>query len=97
MNEAERIINDLLDYFSISTYEELAEKLGTTQAAISQWKKRNSTSAIERKMREHHVVLHSQNLNKYDEMTYLIFQDTYSKAKENGRLKDLQIYLLKFG
>lgn len=100
VNEAEKIINDLLDYFGVAKYEELAEKLNTTQAAISQWKKRNSVSAIKRKMRECNIVL----LDNYgdgasmlfDPATFELFKSAYSKAVEAQKIKDLQIYLINF-
>ena len=38
INEAEILIDNLLSYYNVSTYSDLALKIDTTQANISSWK-----------------------------------------------------------
>ena len=52
INEAEILIDNLLSYYNVSTYSDLALKIGTTQANISSWKIRNSINAIKNKCKE---------------------------------------------
>lgn len=52
INQAEVLIDKILDYYSVVTYSELANKINTTQQTISSWKQRNSVSAIKKKCRE---------------------------------------------
>ena len=49
INEAEILIDNLLSYYNVSTYSDLALKIGTTQANISSWKIRNSINTIKNK------------------------------------------------
>ena len=50
--EAEDLIYILYKYFGVINNIELAKKLNTTQQTISNWKTRNSISAIKKKCRE---------------------------------------------
>ena len=52
INEAEILIDNLLYYYNVSTYSDLALKIDTTQANISSWKIRNSINAIKNKCKE---------------------------------------------
>ncbi|MBP6714322.1 hypothetical protein CJ672_07700 [Arcobacter cryaerophilus gv. occultus] len=52
INEAEILIDNLLSYYNVSTYSDLALKIDTTQANISSWKIRNSINAIKNKCKE---------------------------------------------
>ena len=52
INEAEILIDKMLDYYSVVTYSELAIKINTTQQTISSWKQRNSVNAIKKKCKE---------------------------------------------
>lgn len=52
MNNAEQLIELLLSYFSVNSISQLADKMNTTQATISNWKIRNSFNAIKKKCRE---------------------------------------------
>ena len=52
INEAEILIDNLLSYYNVSTYSDLALMIGTTQANISSWKIRNSINAIKNKCKE---------------------------------------------
>ena len=46
------LIDNLLSYYNVSTYSDLALKIDTTQANISSWKIRNSINAIKNKCKE---------------------------------------------
>lgn len=59
MDTVEEILESLFDYYKVSNVSQLAEKMNTSQARISNWKVRNSVSAIKRQCRE---------LNIYDEV-----------------------------
>ena len=48
----EVIFDKLFDYYGINSFVDLAEKLNISQPALSQWKTRNSISAIKKKCRE---------------------------------------------
>ncbi|MEM5570032.1 hypothetical protein [Aliarcobacter butzleri] len=52
INQSEVLIDKILDYYSVVTYSELANKINTTQQTISSWKQRNSVSAIKKKCKE---------------------------------------------
>lgn len=49
---AEDIIYELYRYFQVNNNIDLAEKLKISQQTISNWKSRNSLSAIKKKCRE---------------------------------------------
>ena len=51
-NEAEILIDKLMNYYDVFTISELAQLISTSQPAISQWKKKNYTKAIATKCRE---------------------------------------------
>lgn len=51
-NEAEILIDKLMNYYDVFTISELAQLINTSQPAISQWKKKNYTKAIATKCRE---------------------------------------------
>ena len=52
MNESEKLLDKLLDYYNVSTIYQLSDKISIGQPAISKWKKNNSVNAIKRKCRE---------------------------------------------
>lgn len=62
-NEAEILIDRMMNRYDVFTISELAQRINTSQPAISQWKKKNYIKAIASKCRE---------LGIYDE----IFKDT---------------------
>ena len=68
INEAEILIDNLLSYYNVSTYSDLALKIDTTQANISSWKIRNSINAIKNKCKElgiYNEIFGDLNLNKF--------------------------------
>jgi len=52
INKSEVLIDKILDYYSVDTYTELANKINVSQTNISTWKKRNSVNAIKKKCKE---------------------------------------------
>ncbi|MFX4219117.1 hypothetical protein ACOL3B_09500 [Aliarcobacter butzleri] len=52
INQAELLIDKLLNYYNVSTYSELGIKINVSQANISSWKIRNSVNAIKNKCKE---------------------------------------------
>lgn len=78
INEAEILIDNLLSYYNVSTYSDLALKIDTTQANISSWKIRNSINAIKNKCKE---------LGIYNE----IFGDFNSNIQMNNNVSGGQI------
>ena len=49
---ANDLIEMLMDYYNVSSYNELAEKLNMQPSSISSWKNKNSVKAIKKKCRE---------------------------------------------
>ncbi|UYF42554.1 hypothetical protein [Aliarcobacter cryaerophilus] len=78
INEAERILDKIMLYFSVVNYSELAKKIGVAQQNISKWKSRNSVNAIKIKCRE---------LGIYNE----IFGDFNSKSQYIGSITNSNI------
>ena len=52
INQAELLIDKLLNYYNVSTYSDLGIKINVSQANISSWKIRNSVNAIKKKCKE---------------------------------------------
>ncbi len=52
MENVENILERLYSFYNVTGASELSEKIDTTQQTISNWKKRNSVSAIKKKCRE---------------------------------------------
>ena len=52
INEAEFFIEKLLNLYKVSNVAELSNKIDTSQKTISNWKIRNSISAIKKRCRE---------------------------------------------
>lgn len=52
INQAELLIDKLLNYYNVSTYSDLGIKINVSQANISSWKIRNSVNAIKNKCKE---------------------------------------------
>ncbi|MDD2508649.1 MAG: hypothetical protein PHS78_06380 [Aliarcobacter skirrowii] len=71
MENVENILDRLYSFYKVGSASELSEKIHTTQQTISNWKIRNSISAVKKKCRE---------LGIYDE----IFGDSYISFTQNG-------------
>ena len=52
INQAELLIDKLLNYYNVFTYSDLGIKINVSQANISSWKQRNSVNAIKKKCKE---------------------------------------------
>lgn len=70
------IFDRLFDFYKINSLVELSTKLGISQPALSQWKSRNSISAVKKKCRE---------LDIYDK----IFQEANTYTEENPQQEDI--------
>ncbi|WP_428739849.1 helix-turn-helix domain-containing protein [Sulfurimonas sp.] len=53
---AEKIIEKLMNYYNVSTLQELAHYMNVTQPMISRWKKNNSVAAIRKKCVELDII-----------------------------------------
>ncbi len=49
---AEKLLNNLLNYYNLKNMSELSNKLETSQSVISNWKARNAVGAIVEKINE---------------------------------------------
>ena len=52
MNDVEIILEKLFDLYNVATVAQLSDKIGVSQKTISNWKIRNSISAVKKKCRE---------------------------------------------
>ena len=52
MENVENILEKLYSFYKVSGASELSDKINTTQQTISNWKKRNSVTALKKKCRE---------------------------------------------
>ena len=73
--EINEIIDKLFDYFNVSSIQDLSQKMNVSQPAISQWKTRNTISAVKKRCRE---------LGIYNE----IFGDLKLSLSENSKEED---------
>lgn len=85
INQSEVLIDKILDYYSVVTYSELANKINTTQQTISSWKQRNSVNAIKKKCKElgiYNEIFGDLNSNINN------FKNSNNKVSGNGALID---------
>ena len=71
MENVENILEKLYSFYKVSGASELSDKINTTQQTISNWKKRNSVTALKKKCRE---------LGIYNE----IFGDSFNTFTQTG-------------
>ena len=45
-------IQKMMDYFNVSSIQDLAQKMNVSQPTISKWKNRNAISAVKKRCRE---------------------------------------------
>lgn len=70
------IFDRLFAFYKVATITELAQCLGMSQPAVTNWERRNSISAIKKRCRE---------LGIYDEIFGDIVVETLNKEKEDER------------
>ena len=91
MKNIDEIINKLYRFYNVSTISDLADKLNMSQPAVSNWSKRNSITAIQKKCRE---------LNIYDEIfaesENLILELAKSITSDKETEERIQQILMKF-
>ncbi|MDD3009523.1 MAG: helix-turn-helix domain-containing protein [Arcobacter sp.] len=79
-NEAIFLIEKLLNYYNLTSLQELAEKLNIKQSSLSSWKSRNSINAIKNKCRELGIYNEifgdlNTNINNFQNSTNVVGQD----------------------
>lgn len=101
--DIEVIFDKLFDYYKINTFVELADKLNISQPALSQWKTRNSISAIKKKCREIGIyndifgdinskILSMGNNSRASMGTYY---ESYNQSKGKDNFDTLTVELIK--
>lgn len=86
-NEAIFFIEKLLNYYSLSSLQELAEKLKIKQSSLSSWKSRNSVNAIKKKCRElgiYNEIFGDLNTNINNQ----IIRDNLGNLSQTGNVYD---------
>ena len=78
------VFDRLFDFYKINSLVELSTIFGISQPALSQWKSRNSISAVKKKCRE---------LGIYDK----IFQEKNIHHKENSQQEDINLNEYYYG
>ncbi|MCT7462096.1 helix-turn-helix domain containing protein [Aliarcobacter cryaerophilus] len=91
-NEAIFLIEKLLNYYNLTSLQELAEKLNIKQSSLSSWKSRNSINAIRNKCRELGIYNEifgdlNSNTSNFQNSTNVVAQDfsnnSNAKHKQN--------------
>jgi len=77
---ADIFINKMMEYFNVFTLNELADKIGISQQAISGWKKKNAILAIKKRCRELGIYNEifgdfNTNINNFQNSTNVVAQD----------------------
>lgn len=92
MNHTEDLIYKLYDFFGVNNNILLAEKMGTTQQTISNWKTRDSIRAVAKKCKElgiYEQIFNSSTQtnekdinNRFDNIENLFLDDTKFRLKD---------------
>lgn len=105
------VFDKLFNFYKITSLSELAEKLGVTQPALSQWKTRNSINAVKKKCRElgiYNEIFDELNINisnevekkikkdDVDEATYSLFKEAYKTAKSKDDIMNFRLLLMEY-
>ncbi len=90
-NEAIFLIEKLLNYYNLTSLQELAEKLNIKQSSLSSWKSRNSINAIRNKCRELGIYNEifgdlNSNTSNFQNSTNVVAQD----FSNNSNAKHIQ-------
>ncbi|MDD3055291.1 MAG: hypothetical protein PHE16_05370 [Aliarcobacter sp.] len=101
INQAELLIDNLLNYYNVSTYSDLGIKINVSQANISSWKIRNSVNAIKKKCKELGIYNEifgdlNSNINNFQNSTNGIAQ-VFGEAKNEqiGNKSNIDENILK--
>ena len=95
INQAELLIDKLLNFHKVSNVAELSTKINTSQKTISNWKIRNSVNAIKKKCKE--LGIYNEIFGDFDKAVQKIevlekslFNDNINKTLEiiNTMTKD---------
>ncbi|MCT7506466.1 hypothetical protein N5T62_10285 [Aliarcobacter cryaerophilus] len=85
INQAELLIDKLLNYYNVSTYSDLGIKINVSQANISSWKIRNSVNAIKNKCKElgiYNDIFEDFNSN----INYQTIRDNHGNLSQTGNV-----------
>ncbi len=85
INQAELLIDKLLNYYNVSTYSDLGIKINVSQANISSWKIRNSVNAIKNKCKElgiYNDIFEDFNSN----INYQTIRDNHGTLSQTGNV-----------
>jgi len=94
-NEAIFLIEKLLNYYNLTSLQELAEKLNIKQSSLSSWKSRNSINAIKNKCRE--LGIYNEIFGDLNSNTIInIASEVNQAAKEINELNIDEITLFLF-
>ncbi|MGE4511375.1 MAG: hypothetical protein AB7D43_09775 [Sulfurimonadaceae bacterium] len=93
-NEAEVIINKIMEKLNLKSYKELAELMGLSAAAISRWKKYNYVDPIKKKCRELGIYdeifgVTDTQINNFQNSTNVVGQD-FSSNNAGSRAQTIQ-------
>jgi len=98
---ADIFIQKMMEYFNVFTLNELAEKIGISQQAISGWKKKNAVLAIKKRCRELGIYNEifgdlNSNINNFQNSTNGIAQ-VFGEAKNEqiGNKSNIDENILK--
>ena len=98
MENVENILERLYSFYQLTGASELSEKIDVTQQTISNWKKRNSISAVKKRCRELGVYdeIFDEKEKIYDEMN-LKFNISQKRKilKEQCKKYDIQTTTIK--
>lgn len=93
MNDAEKLIDLLLNYYDVASVSQLADKIDIGQPALSKWKKNNSVSAIKKKCRElgiYNEIFGDIQTNNFQNSNNVVGQD-FSKKSQSSHTQNIGI------
>lgn len=96
INQAELLIDKLLNYYNVFTYSDLGIKINVSQANISSWKIRNSVNAIKNKCKElgiYNEIFGDLNSNTIINITSEVNQAI--KEKNEVNIDETTLFLFK--
>ena len=85
INQAELLIDKLLNYYNVSTYSDLGIKINVSQANISSWKIRNSVNAIKNKCKE--LGIYNEIFGDFNSnINYQTIRDNHGNLSQTGNV-----------
>lgn len=101
MENVEDILERLFSYYKVASVAELSKQINTSQKTISNWKIRNSISAVKKKCRElgiYNEIFGDINpINETNEnQTYKLFDLAFEVSKEKNNVDELENTIANF-